>query len=43
MPKELLDMKVRFAKLNEGSASGAGFGTVEETTALERKAWRKKE
>jgi hypothetical protein len=40
--KELLDLKVRYANLNEGSASGVGFGTVEETTALERKGWRMK-
>jgi hypothetical protein len=39
-PKELLDIKVRYAKLNKGSATGLGFGTVEETTALERKGWR---
>jgi hypothetical protein len=38
--KESLDIKVRYAKLNKGSASGVGFGTVEETTALERKGWR---
>ncbi|KAH7380549.1 hypothetical protein DE146DRAFT_624828, partial [Phaeosphaeria sp. MPI-PUGE-AT-0046c] len=42
-PKELLSMKVRFAKPNEENGSGAAFGTVEETTALERKAWRMKE
>lgn len=41
-PKELLSMKVRFAKLNADIASGAGFGTVEETRTLERKGWRTK-
>jgi hypothetical protein len=41
-PKELLNMRVRYAELNKGSASGVGFGTLEETTALERRGWRMK-
>ena len=40
-PQALLDMKVRFGELiNEGEAAGArsyGFGTMEETRALERR------
>jgi hypothetical protein len=46
VPQELLDMEVRFARLNETSAGGAShvaeFGTIEETLLLERKSWRKK-